>query len=334
MIESATRDRAAVAEAHDALWAALWNRRYDDVDEAVWVPAAVHRGMLAFVRTFPEGASLAAIDTGDAFVVFRDLAPLPPVGSRLRVLPGMPGEWKVGDGAVPFGPGLSLRFDRPPTEGEAEWIGPTREALAALRAGLEGRQRRLAARRSELGAVTAPATLETIWRAEVAAIGERAQLETDYTAAEREALTRAQAKGPRFGADEEQRIVAARGGRYAARTAEEVARFRNERWPAIAEAAGAEGRKYAEYRSEVVRLEDGLQGIRVLQERVQKAESALDAIARAGFAVEGAPPAGEELLRSVELLVAAIPQRAPNGAARFSAYRSPTAGPSVIPPRV
>jgi hypothetical protein len=42
----------------------------------------------------------------------------------------------------------------------------------------------------------------------------------------------------------------------------------------------------------------------------------------------------EELLRTVELLHAAVPQRAQSGASSFSAYRAPTAGPSVIPPRL
>jgi len=30
-----TQDTAVAAEAHDALWAVLWNRRYDDVAEPV-----------------------------------------------------------------------------------------------------------------------------------------------------------------------------------------------------------------------------------------------------------------------------------------------------------
>ena len=45
------------------------------------------------------------------------------------------------------------------------------------------------------------------------------------------------------------------------------------------------------------------------------------------------PVYAEELVRSVELLHAAIPQRAQSSTTRFSAYRAPTAGPSVTPPR-
>jgi len=45
------------------------------------------------------------------------------------------------------------------------------------------------------------------------------------------------------------------------------------------------------------------------------------------------PAYADELLRTIELLHAAISARAQTTTTPFSAYRSPTAGPSVIPPR-
>jgi hypothetical protein len=68
----------------------------------------------------------------------------------------------------------------------------------------------------------------------------------------------------------------------------------------------------------------------------------VDAIEAAAFLVRASAvdPAraidaryADELLRSIELLHAAIPRRAHAAAATFSAYRAPTAARSATPPR-
>jgi hypothetical protein len=336
-----TRDHAAAAEAHDALWAVLWSRRYDDVDEPVWGDTS-YGGILAFSRVFDERTTLLGIDASDAFVVFRAAGPPPPTGCRLRVLPAPEGQWRFAE-IEPLGLGIEVRFDDPGAPADTAWIATLRGGVQRLRALLDARRDQLAARRSQLGALNQPPTVEDVWREELAAISDRIAVETDYTAQEHSDLLRAKAKGPRFGDQEEHRLIAARKRRFTERGNAEVARFREERWPAIRDAAAAEWEKYDGYRTEVVKLEDALQRIRSLTERTVKAPALLDALERAAFPVRGLSfdaarleeaAYAEELLRTIELLHAAIPLRAASTATRFSAYRAPTAGPSVTPPRL
>ena len=69
-----TQDRTLAAEAHDALWAVLWSRRYDDIDEPVWQSDAAYSGILAFARPLDDATGLAAVDIGEAFIVFASWA--------------------------------------------------------------------------------------------------------------------------------------------------------------------------------------------------------------------------------------------------------------------
>ena len=112
-------------------------------------------------------------------------------------------------------------------------------------------------------------------------------METDYTAQEHAELLRAKAKGPRIADQEEHRLIAARKRRFTERGNAEVARFREEHWPAIRDRAAAESAKYAAYRADVLKLEDALQRIRGLAERTVKAPALLDALERAAFPVRG-----------------------------------------------
>lgn len=342
VLEAIAVDPAAAASAHDALWAVLWNRRYDDVAEPLWLPDAAYTGVLAFTRELAAGETLTGIDAGEAFIVFRGLSGWPPVGSRVRVISGGREQCRFGD-VLPLGLGVDLRFDEPDTAADAGWIDQLRAGAGQLQKLLDARRDRLAARRAQLGALSEPMPVEEIWREEVAAIGERVTMQTDYTPQEHAALARARAKGARSADEEERRLSAVRKRRFTERVNEEVARFREDRWPEIRDRAAAEAKKYAEYRTEVVRLEDAMQRIRMLGERAQKAGGRLDALARSGFRVRSLaydparlddPAYAEELLRTIELLHAAIPLRAVSSATSFSAYRAPTAGPSVTPPRL
>ena len=341
VLEPIFPDRSAAAEAHDALWAVLWNRRYDDVDEPVWAPETAYSGILAFARGLDETSGFIGIDIGEAFVVFVATGARPPIGSRVRVSAGERDQWRVAE-VQPLGLGVDLRFDDHTTPTDSGWIATLREGVHRLRALLTARHKQFAAGRAQLGARSEPATLEEIWRDELSGISDRVALETEYTPQEHTALARARAKGARSADEEERRIVAARKRRYSERGAEAIARFREDKWPAIRERAEAELKKYADYHAEVVRLEDALQRIRTLSGRAKNAEAALDRLEKAGFRVGSLQfdPArledveyAEETLRTIELLHAAIPQRAVSTATSFSAYRAPTAGPSVTPPR-
>ncbi|MDB5069508.1 MAG: hypothetical protein JWM87_619 [Candidatus Eremiobacteraeota bacterium] len=336
------QDHAVAPGVHDALWAVLWNRRYDDVDEPVWVPDASFSGILAYARVLDAESMLAGIDTGEALLAMRTTGEPPPIGSRVRLVPAARDRWRIAD-VTPLGLGIELRFDDPAAAADTGWVATLRDGVRRLRTLLDARRERLAGRRAQLGALNEPPPLEEIWREEISAISDRVAMETEYTAQEHAALARARAKGARTADEEERKIVAARKKRFAERGNEEIARFREGAWPAIRDKAAAELRKYVDYRTEVVRLEDALQRIRTLSTRATNVTAALDRIEREGFRARGLQldvarldeaEYAEELLRTVELLHAAVPQRAQSGASSFSGYRAPTAGPSVIPPRL
>ena len=341
-LETIIPDRAAAAEAHDALWAVLWNRRYDDVDAPIWTQDASCSGILAFARALDETTSFIGVDVGEAFVVLVAAGVRPPIGSRVRVLAGERDQWRLAE-VQPLGLGIDLRFDDHTTTTDTAWIGALREGVERLRELIGARHKQLAARRAQVGALNEPPALEDVWREELRALSDRVALETEYTPQEHTALARARAKGARSADEEERRIIAARKRRFSERGSEAIALFREERWPAIRDRAAAELKKYADYHTEVVRLEDALQRIRSLSARAKNAGAALDRLEKAGFRVGALTfdPArledaeyAEEVLRTIELLHAAIPQRAVSTATSFSAYRAPTAGPSVTPPRL
>lgn len=342
VLEATIADRAVAAEAHDALWAVLWNRRYDEVDEPLWLPDATYSGILAFGRVLDADATLLGVDTGDALIVFRASGATPPVGSRVRIVAGARDQWRIAE-STPLGLGIELRFDDHTTVTDTAWVALLREGLRRLRGLLDARREQLAARRAQLGALNEPPSVEDVWRGELSALSDRVALETEYTPQEHVALARARAKGARTADEEERKIVTARKRRFTERGNEEIARFREGRWPEIRDRAAAEVRKYEDYRTEVVRLEDALQRLRTMSVRANNVTTALDRIERAGFrvAMMAFDPArldeadyAEETLRTIELLHAAIPLRAQSAATSFSAYRAPTAGPSVTPPRL
>jgi hypothetical protein len=341
VLEHATQDHTVAAKLHDALWAVLWNRRYDDVDEPVWLADSAYPGVLAFVHELDPQTVFAGVDTNESFVAFRIQGAVPLTGSRVRVVPGAREMWRLSD-VQPVGLGVELHFDNPTAATEHAWIDTLRAGVRGLREIFDARREQLAVRRAQLGALQEPSTLEEIWREAVAGISDRIALETEFTPKEHAVLARARSKGARSADEEERRIIGARKKRFSDRAAIEVAAFREGRWPEIRDRAIAETRRYVDYRTEVVRLEDALQRIRALTDRAAKAIGMLDALEKAAFRVaaitfepqrlEEAVYA-EELLRTIELLHAAIPLRAAASATSFSAYRAPTAGPSVIPPR-
>ncbi|GAC1559296.1 MAG: hypothetical protein NVS3B10_18040 [Polyangiales bacterium] len=338
-----TNDHAVASKAHDALWAVLWNRRYDDVDEPVWFSDSAYSGVVAFAFALDEAATVAGIDTGDSFVIFRVTGSAPPIGSRVRVLPGAPEQWRFAD-VQPLGLGVELRFDdtRPTTAGPP-WIQRLRDGVQRVRRLLDANREHLAARRAQLGALSEPQAVEEVWREAIAAISDRVKLQTEYTPSEHAALAKARAKGSRCFDEEQARVLAARKRRFDELAGIEVARFREGAWPQMRDRAAGEVRRYADYRTEVVRLEDAMHRIRTHTDRATNAAHMLEQLERVDFRVRAIafdperlddPAYAEELLRTVELLYAAIPSRAQSVATSFSAYRAPTAGPSVTPPRV
>ncbi|MDB5026547.1 MAG: hypothetical protein JWO66_236, partial [Candidatus Eremiobacteraeota bacterium] len=137
-----TQDQALAAEAHDALWAVLWNRRYDDVDEPIWSHDGAYSGILGFARDLDAQLALTGVDTGDAFVVFGTGTARPPIGSRVRVLPAERDRWRIAE-VQPIGLGIDLRFDDNTTITETAWIETLRDGVLRLRKVLDAQRDRL-----------------------------------------------------------------------------------------------------------------------------------------------------------------------------------------------
>jgi hypothetical protein len=341
VFESVVLEHAVSATLHDELWAVLWNRRYEDVDEPVWGVDSAYAGIVVFARELDAQTWLVGLDTLESFLVFRAAGAAPPAGSRVRVLPATAERWRFAD-VRRLGLGIELRFEDPTPIPNMIWVARLRAGVRRLTELLDARRSDVGSRRAQLGALTEPPTVEQVWREKSAAIDERVALATEYTPQEHRSLARARAKGVRFGDEEEHRIVMARRLRYTETRAAELARFRAGEWPPIRDLVAAARSKYEQYRDEVIGLEDALQRLRSLTDRATLAMTLLDDLERAEFPVralafdearlEGFAYA-QELLRSIELLHAAIPPRSASSAATFSAYRAPTAGPSVIPPR-
>lgn len=342
VFETVVQEHAVTATLHDELWAVLWNRGYEDVDEPVWGVDSAYGGILVFARELDAQTSLVGLDTLESFLVFRATGSVPPpVGSRVRAVPATAERWRFAD-VRRLGLGIELRFEDPAPVADLAWLATLRGAVHRLSELIEPRRAQLGSRRAQLGAFSEPPTVAQVWRENAAAIGERVVLATEYTAEEHRSLARARAKGARLGDEEEHRIVMARRLRYTEHRDAELARFRAGEWPPIRDRVAAARSKYEEYRDEVVRIEDALHRLRTLTERAARANTLLDDLERVELPVHAfsfdetrleGPAYAQELLRSIELLHAAIPARSASGAAHFSAYRAPTAGPSVIPPR-
>ena len=341
VFETVVQEHAVTAALHDELWAVLWNRRYDDVDEPVWSVDSAYGGTLVFARELDALTWLIGLDTRESFLILRVTGSAPPVGSRVRVLPATADRWRFSD-VRRLGLGIELRFEDPAPVSDMIWVAMLRSGVRRLGELIEARRAQLVSRRAQLGAITEPPTVELVWREKVTEIGERVALATDYTPQEHRSLANARSKGARTGDEEEHRIVMARRLRYNERRDADVARFRAGEWPAIHDRVAATRSKYEAYRDEVIAIEDALQRLRSLAERAAHALILLDDLEHVEFPVRALsfdearleePAYAQELLRSVELLHAAIPPRSASGVAHFSAYRAPTAGPSVIPPR-
>lgn len=341
VFETVVQEHAVTATLHDELWAVLWNRRYEDVDEPVWGLDSAYAGIVVFARELDPQTWLVGLDTLESFLVFRATGAAPPAGSRVRVLPATAERWRFAE-VRQLGLEIELRFEDPTPIPNMIWVAQLRAGVRRLSELLDARRAEVGSRRAHLGALTEPPTVEQIWREKSAAIDERVALATEYTPEEHRSLKRARAKGVRSGDEEEHRIVMARRLRYTEQRAAELARFRAGEWPPIRDRVAAARTTYERYRDEVIRLEDALQRLRSLTDRATLAMTLLDDLERAEFPVRaltfdetrlGGLSYAQELLRSIELLHAAIPPRSASSIATFSAYRAPTAGPSVIPPR-
>ena len=341
VFETVVQEHAVTATLHDELWAVLWNRRYEDVDEPVWSVDSAYSGTLVFARELDALTWLIGLDTRETFLVLRVTGSAPPIGSRVRLLPAIAERWRFAD-VRRLGLGIELRFEDPTPIPDLIWVAILRSGVRRLAALIDARRVQLVSRRALLGVVTESPTVDQVWREKIAAIGERVALATDYTPQEHRSLAHARSKGARTGDEEEHRIVMARRLRYSERRDAEVAHFRSGEWQAIHDQVAAARSRYEEYRDEAIGLEDALQRLRSLAERAARAMILLDDLEQVEFPVRALsfdeerleePAYAQELLRSVELLHAAVPPRSASGAAHFSAYRARTAGPSVIPPR-
>jgi hypothetical protein len=134
----------------DELWRLVYTRGHCDVDRARPQPGRQHAGVLVFARVLDGRHVLVVVETGDRLVgTLATWAPIPPLGSAVRLAPGGSAGWHViVDESLPLP--LDVRFDAVPPAGERVWVRALREALCAIRASETVRRDGIAARRRAL----------------------------------------------------------------------------------------------------------------------------------------------------------------------------------------
>ncbi len=216
-----------------------------------------------------------------------------------------------------MGLGIELHFDAGPATADQGWIEPLRTGLARLRAGLDGRRAQLEARRAELGALSEPTAPEEIWRRELAGISHAGDAGDRVHPGRAAAMARARAKGVRH-ADEERRIAGLRRQRFEERNAAAVAAFRDRAGRRCATprrprppATPSTGPRSCGSRRRCKGCAGCTSGRARRRRMLAAIERAEFSVAASGFDPARLGEAGyaQELVRTVELLHAAIPPR-------------------------
>ena len=335
------------AETHDALWAVLWNRRYDDVDEPVWLPDV---GVLGHprVRARPRCGSRRCARSTPARRSSSSAAPArPPAGRQPRAhAAGGARALALRRRRSPLGLGIELRFDEQRRSTKRLGRDAARRRAARARAARRCGASAGGAARAARRAATSRRQLEEIWREEIAG-DQRPRHARDRVHAAGARRARAGAREGRAQPPTKRSAASSPRARSASPSAatKRSAAFREERWPRDPRRrARPRCSKYVDYRTEVVRLEDALQRLRGARRRARRTSTtALDAhrarrLPRAaGLQLDAPGSTKPSTPRSCCAPSSCCTPRSRSArrtaATSFSAYRAPTAGPSVIPPR-
>ncbi len=306
--------KAAGSEPGDlraVVWQATWARGYEDVVAPAPAVRLKEEGFVVFARVIANQRYAAIVDTSKALWALIARGAVPPLGSRVRIVPAIiDGEisWDVTI-LETLGLGLTIRFGAKDKETNL-WADHVREALNRIAEAEIDRRRAIVIERRALVAIEPIKPFKEELDALHEALRQRVDAETGGTPDERAAFGRGNEKQRKAVVEE---IKARRLKRYN----DEVAALR-ERIPELS--AAHEKRRLAnlETRAAVAELEDAASRSRGVTERVTTVENQLNAVAAAALLVSAdldvidalGPNDFDEIARTVELLYDLIPRRA------------------------
>jgi hypothetical protein len=265
----------------EILWRIAWTRGHDDIEVPIPAPALHAAGFTVFARASSAGEHVTLVDTGAKLLGIIGRGPLPPLGSRVRVSPGLAaggGVWTVAIHER-LGAGLTVRFDRGPDAGQRGWLDAVRAALEAIRRNAGERRTAIAGERRKSPVPAPIGDMPAELRARHAALIARVDAETAPSEAERRTLERA--SGP-----VRRSIMADITARRLARYREELRAFQAA-IPAVLAERQARIAANVAARLALQALEDDDARARALGERALTACEQLDAIALSKLCVDG-----------------------------------------------
>jgi hypothetical protein len=306
--------KAAGADPGDlraVVWQATWARGYEDVVAPAPAIRLKEEGFVVFARPVGTDRSVTVVDTTHALWALVARGDVPPLGSRVRVVPAfIDGEigWDLTI-IETLGLGLVIRFTPKTAADTNAWAERLRAALFRID------QAQVAHRKAIVAERRALITLDPVkpFKEEVEALHEalrlRVDAETAGTAAERLAFERGNEKQRKAIVDE---CKLRRRKRYD----EEMALLR-ERIPELQAIHNERTAALADVRSAVAELEDAASSSRSVTERIATVRKRLASVETAGLVVSGDLDAldnlgstdFEEICRTVELLDELIPRR-------------------------
>lgn len=292
------------------MWQATWARGYDDVVAPAPAVRLREDGLVVFARPIAADRYAAIVDTTHALWALLAYGPLPPTGSRVRIVPAFI------DGAIGWnvtiietlGLGLTIRFG--PKLGETNaWVERVRGSLERIADAEAERRKAIVIERRALVAMDPIKPFKDELDALHESIRKRVDAETAGTPEERAAYEKGNEKQRRA-------IVEECKARRLRRYNDELAKLR-ESIPELSAAHEKRRVASAECRNTVAELEDAASRSRGVTERIVTVERQLDAVEEAALLVSAdldvldalGPADFRELSRTVELLHDLIPRR-------------------------
>jgi hypothetical protein len=293
------------------VWQATWARGYEDVVAPAPAVRLKQEGFVVFARSIAPQRYATIVDTGHALWALIARGVIPPVGSRVRIVPAMVQheiEWNISI-LDTLALGLTIRFGVKAGETN-DWIEKLRDAVARIAAAEVERRRAIVVERRALVTIEPLRPFRDELEVLQEALRHRVDAEAAGTPEERAAFERGNEK-------QRKAIVDECKARRLRRFNEELARLRDQ----IPELTAAHDKRQAANdasRAAVAELEDAASRSRGVTERVGTVENQLTAIEAANMLVgadhETLDALGaadfDELAHTVELLYDLIPRRA------------------------
>lgn len=326
LIDTLLKSGLDPSDVREHMWQAAWARGYQDVSVPVPMPETKIEGFIVLARVFSPVQTMVLIDDGERLLGVIDEVGDPPLGAKVRLVPnfGVATGWSLKVLST-LGCGLQIRFDadaRPDTS----WIDRLRHCLTTIREEERLIRRRLENERALVEFVPPPKPFRLEMEAADKEIRERV-LAGGYTEEEKRMLARA--KSP----DQQKKVIEVCNKRLVEAYRAEVVEFRQK----IPEIRGEYDKlmdKYAAYRQEIDRINEGDATSRSVTDASLRATQQLEAIEAAVLNVravdlariEEHPRASfVEITQTIDLLFELVPKRIQQQQQRAPAAAQPTA---------